>query len=90
MPNAIKIHAFNGPDRGTEDCDFRNPDGSEEETSATGDHHRTLAEIDPATEEQVAFVLEHGPEFNQLMGKSNPIADFVGLRIGVWPGDGRA
>jgi hypothetical protein len=90
MTSSIKIHLFNGPDKGIEDADFRNPDGTEEETAATGDHHRTIAEIDPATPEQVAFVLEFGPMFNRMMSNSNPVAGFAGLRIGVWPGDNRA
>lgn len=90
MPNCIKLHLFNGPDKGTVDADFRNADGTEEETSATGDSHKTIWEIDPATEEQVAMVLEFGPALNQMFASKNPVGDFAGLRIGVWPGDGRA
>jgi hypothetical protein len=90
MPNAIKIHVYHGPDNGAIDCDFRNPDGSEEATAATGDEHKTVFEIDPATDEEVALVLELGPKLNALFAKGNPVGGFAGLRIGVWPGDGRA
>ena len=90
MPNAIKLHIFNGPNKGIVDADFRNADGTEEATAATGDNHKTIWEIDPATDEQVKLVLEFGPKLNELFAQKNPVGDFAGLRIGVWPGDGRA
>lgn len=92
--DAIKFHAGNLSDDGTQNCDYRNPDGTERIGAAEGDHHRTIFEIDPATPEQVALVLEHGPKLNQLLKEVNPVGDILGmhpgLRVGVWPGDGRA
>lgn len=88
MLNAIKLHLFNGPNNGSVSADFRNPDVSEKETAATGDHHKTIWEIDPASDEEVALVLEFGPALNRLLAQRNPVGDYGGLRIGVWPGDG--
>lgn len=60
-------------------------------------HHKTVFEIDPAPADLVDLVKELGPRINQLFQRMNPAsgAEVLGLqapklRIGVWPGDGRA
>jgi hypothetical protein len=98
MPS-IKLHVFRTEigDDGTESCDFR---GSGEHGAGTYDHHRTVEEIDPATDEQIAFILENGPAANKvfaMMAESQHsfaggIASLlglegdgpIGLRLGVW------
>lgn len=91
--NSIKIHVGNLSDDGTVNCDYRNEDGSERLGAAQGDHHKTIFEIDPASDSDVALVLELGPKLNELFSRfTSPVEGFgvkAGLRIGVWPGDGR-
>jgi len=93
VPDSIKIHVGNLSDDGTENCDYRNPDGSERIGAAQGDHHRTIFEIDPATPEEVEIALEIGPKLNQLLARAASKYDGFGVRprvrIGVWPGDNR-
>lgn len=96
---SIKTHVYRGTDDGTESCDFRGEHfiGSDE-----GDHHRTIPqlEIDPANENLVELVLDHGPAINRIfsaMAAAQPdsisqMASMlgldgdgdVGIRIGVW------
>lgn len=85
---SIKLHIFVGDNDGSESCDFRGDNfiGSEQ-----GDEHRTVAEIDPASEEQIGMALEFGPRLNQLLSRlipADPIEAIIGkeagLRIGVW------
>ena len=81
---SIKIHAFVGSDSGTESCDYR---GDKFIGHEQGDEHRTLFEKDPATEEEIAAVLEMGPKLNALFDTLTPSEGFGiegGLRIGVW------
>lgn len=87
MP-AIKIHIYKGLNNGSASCDFR---GENFIGSGQGDEHRTIAEIDPATPEQIALALNYGPTLNGLLDSfipSEPLAGLlggeVGLRIGVW------
>jgi hypothetical protein len=94
---SLKLHVYRGENPGTESCDFRGENfvGAEQ-----GDHHRTILEIDPATEGMVALALEQGVAMNAVfeMFKSQQ-PDFagnvatalglegdglVGLRFGVW------
>lgn len=81
---------------GYENCDFR----GERYVGAPDDHHATIPqlEIDPATDEQIAQVLEHGPMINRLFGElfgkkldeaiPDQIEELTGggtyPRIGVW------
>ena len=86
---AIKLHLFKGIDHGTESCDYR---GDKFIGAEQGDHHRTVAEIDPADDAQIEAVLEFGPKINALFDKFVPSESFagilggdeVGLRVGVW------
>jgi len=92
---AIKVHVFIGDDDGSESCDFR---GEGFIGSANGDWHRTVLELDPATEETVSLVLETGPSVNALLATLAPSELFrpilesldakggtkMGLRLGVW------
>ena len=94
--DAVKLHIYTGPDDG-QNPDYRNPDGSERLGAAQGDHHKTIFEIDPAPPQLVAEVLQHGAQVNAWLAMMNPAtgAEVLGLqapklRIGVWPGDGRA
>lgn len=95
--SAIKLHIFRGDNPGIESCDFRGDNfiGSEQ-----GDEHRTILEVDPASDELVSTVLSHAPAVNglfQAIGAEQPdwLAKAagllsldgngpVGLRIGVW------
>lgn len=85
---AIKIHGFVGENDGTKSCDFR---GDKFIGHEQGDEHRTIFEIDPASDEQLELVLEHGPEINELLSKMSAasavhslLGKSAGLRIGVW------
>lgn len=81
---AIKVHAFVGSNAGTESCDFR---GDKFIGHEQGDEHRTIFEKDPATEAEIAAVLEYGPKLNALLDTLTPSEGFGiegGLRIGVW------
>lgn len=96
MADSIKLHIYTGPDDG-QNADYRNPDGTERLGAAEGDHHKTVFEIDPAPADVVDMVLHLGPQINRLFQRMNPAsgAEVLGLqapklRIGVWPGDGRA
>ena len=95
---AIKIHLRSGDDsaNGFESCDFRGPLAVHPPT----DRHKTVLERDPATDEQVAKVLEHGPALNRLLAEIDlfpskvagiDVSELLGragageqLRIGVW------
>jgi len=80
--NAIKLQVFEG-DR--PNIDLR---GSE-----PNDTHRTIAEIDPASDEQVQLIQEYGPKVNELLSHLIPSNEFAkGLNLGVFlmDGDGRA
>lgn len=95
---SIKLHARGGDDsaNGFTDCDFR----GDKAVHPPVDRHKTLFERDPATDEQVALVLEHGPAFNRMLAEIDflpaqvlglPIGEILGrvgagehLRIGVW------
>ena len=86
--SAVKIHAVLGTDHGTESCDFR---GDLFIGHDQGDEHRTLAEIDPASDSEIEMALEFGPKANELFGRLAPakgVGDIFGkdafLRIGVW------
>lgn len=96
---AIKLHVFRTQmgNPGTDACDFR---GAGEHGAGENDQHRTVEEIDPASEELIADVLESGPTVNRLLqrlaanqpGHASNVATLlglegsgpVGLRIGVW------
>lgn len=82
---SIKIHVFKGSDGGTVACDYR---GDKRIGSQQGDEHRTIAELDPATQQMVDAVLEHGPAINAILSKlvptGLPMLGKVALRIGVW------
>lgn len=98
MP-AIKLHVFRTElgDDGTESCDFR---GAGELGAGANDQHRTVEEIDPATDEQVKFILENGPAANKVFAMmadsqhsfAGGVASLlglegtgsIGLRLGVW------
>jgi hypothetical protein len=58
---AIKLHVFAGHDDGSTECDFRK---EKRIGKAQGDEHRTVLEIDPATDAQVALAMLHGPDLN--------------------------
>lgn len=94
MPSCIKIHVGQFADDGTENCDFRNPDGTERLGAAQGDHHKTVFEIDPADAELVEIALRIGPDLNKLLSGAKinvpGIGVQIGARFGVWPGDGRS
>lgn len=80
---AIKIHAYVGSNTGAGSCDFRGENAIGHEQ---GDEHRTIFEIDPATEEDVAAVLQFGPQLNAIIAKATAAAGIGGgsARIGVW------
>lgn len=81
---AIKLHAGVFSDNGAESCDFR---GDKFIGAEQGDHHRTISEIDPASDAQIEQVLSFGPEINRLLDAMVPAEGFgveAGLRIGVW------
>lgn len=101
MATSIKLHWFVGKNDGTGSCDFR---GDKAIGSDQGDEHKTLFEIDPADGDLVDIVLEAGPKFNRVLAKMTAAKGFkeiakaigkltggkvMGLRIGVWDGDGR-
>jgi hypothetical protein len=65
MPSCIKIHVGQFAEDGTENCDFRNPDGTERLGAEQGDHHKTIWEKDPASQEDVDWVLANGPILNR-------------------------
>lgn len=89
---SLKLHAVIGTNHGTESADFRGDNfiGHEQ-----GDEHRTLAELDPATDEQVNEALVVFPILNQHLAQLGPLAlanglvhDLTGkdvfLRFGIW------
>lgn len=86
MPS-IKLHVGIFADNGQVNCDYRDrPMGH-----AEGDEHRTVLELDPASDEEVAIALEIGPRFNALANKMLPgsgLAELTGKaaggRLGVW------
>ena len=63
----IKLHAYSGPNDGTESCDFR---GMGKVGLPAPDKHSTLMEIefgpDVSTNEQIEAVIRDGPEWNRL------------------------
>jgi hypothetical protein len=89
---AIKIHGYEGTNDGTVSCDFR---GENAIGHAQGDEHRTLFEIDPATPDEIEFVLNEGPKINKMLARMVP-ADAMkaievlsggrkaGVRLGLW------
>lgn len=102
MP-AIKLQAYKGTNDGSVSCDYRGElfIGSEHDprrTTGDIDHHRTIAEIDPASEEQLAWWLEHGPTVNAGLrdfgvksflpsALAEALGDFVpveGMRVGIF------
>lgn len=72
---SIKLHARSGDDsaNGFESCDFR----GDLAVHPPVDRHKTILERDPATDEQIALVLEHGPALNRLLAE----IDFVPAKI---------
>lgn len=96
---AIKLHLYrvNYGDDGQDNCDYR---GNGEHGAGENDQHRTVYEIDPASEEEINEVLKHGPAVNMgLDALRELIPDFaekiasllglegdgpIGLRVGVW------
>lgn len=83
---AIKVHVGIFSDDGTASCDFR---GERFVGSEQGDHHRTVLEIDPASDEEVELCLSVGPSLNQLFKRMVAGAGILaeasaGARIGVW------
>jgi len=98
MPS-IKLHVYRTEmgDDGTESCDYR---GKGEHGAGQNDQHRTIGEIDPATEDQIHDALEAGPAMNRQFAQmvmaqpsfAGAIASVlglegdgpVGLRLGVW------
>lgn len=86
---SIKLHIFKGKNNGAASCDFR---GENAIGHATGDEHRTIAEIDPAPDSLIAKVLALGPEVNEILDQMVPAesvssfigGDEVGFRFGVW------
>jgi len=81
---SIKVHVGIFSDNGAESCDFR---GDKFIGHEQGDEHRTILEKDPATEAEIAAVLEYGPKLNALLDTLTPSEGFGiegGLRIGVW------
>lgn len=94
---SIKIHAAKPhfANDGSESCDFR---GDKFIGHEQGDEHMTIFERQDPTDEQIALVLENGPEWNRMNGfllaEMIPSSIFGGvlaianvkpaLRIGVW------
>lgn len=96
---SIKLHVFRTEmgDSGTESCDYR---GQGEHGAGENDQHRTVREIDPASESQIEMAIEMGPRINRafadlvllLPDYAGGVASVlgleghgpVGLRIGVW------
>ncbi len=81
---SIKLHVGIFSDPGTESCDFR---GDKFIGHEQGDEHRTVLEKDPATDAEIALVLEHGPVLNRILDTLVPAESFGiegGARIGVW------
>ena len=84
-------------DSGETSCDYR---GGGELGAGPNDQHRTIKEIDPASEEDIAKALSDGPAANAganvfenlLPGWVDQVASIlglegtgpVGLRVGVW------
>ena len=87
--SAVKVHLVTGTNHGTESCDFRGP---LEIGHAQGDEHKTIFEVDPASEELVSKVLELGPQLNSILSEMSKSADGIDLlggkdlflRLGVW------
>ena len=96
---AIKLHVFRTEmgDDGTHTCDYR---GGGEHGAGENDQHRTILEKDPASEDEIAEVIELGPNLNAIfarlvaseLGAAGNVASAfgleghgpIGLRIGVW------
>lgn len=77
---AIKLHAGVFSDPGTDSCDFRG-------RALPDETRRTIAELDPADDDTIAFVLDVGPKLNTLLDAASPSESIgleAGLRIGVW------
>lgn len=61
---SIKLQVYRGKDSGISSCDFR---GDKFIGHDQGDEHRTIFEIDPASDELVTLALMDGPKLNALM-----------------------
>lgn len=98
MPS-VKLHIYRAEtgNDGTESCDFR---GHGELGAGEDDQHRTVLEVDPASDGLVDSVIEFGPKANQAfeaLREAEPAFvghlasalgleghGSVGLRLGVW------
>lgn len=96
---SIKIHVYRTEmgDNGTENCDYR---GSGELGAGENDQHRTVVEVDPASESVINGILMKGPTVNQALklitdNQPNAFAEVasvlglegdgpIGLRVGIW------
>ena len=96
---SIKLHVYrmDSGDQGETSVDYS---GSGELGAGPEDQHRTVAEVDPADDALVAFVLENAPAFNKVanaISRAAPpfvrnLAGLLGLRgdgpvsirVGVW------
>lgn len=96
---AIKLHVFRTEmgDPGIDSCDFR---GEGEHGAGQNDQHRTVLEVDPASDELIETVKMYAPAANgmfQAIGAEQPgwldkVAGVlglegsgpIGLRFGIW------
>ena len=96
---SVKLHVYRTEmgDAGTENCDYR---GGGELAAGEHDQHRTVGESDPAPDELVELVKEHGAAVNAVfLALARHAPDFVAhaatllglegtgpvaLRIGLW------
>lgn len=94
---SFKIHIYRGPNDGTESCDFR---GDNAIGSGQGDAHRTVIEVDPASDALIDETLLNGTSVNKLFNRLKETEPDmfgklatalglegegpVGLRAGIW------